>query len=524
MVQPGVSALGKKNKTTVLPRSSFNETVFSSWSSKVNSGALSLTSMEISPLRSRLYRTRCWAVICLYWALCAAQGLCAQVTRGETKSKGPRATALLQLPEKGGARLIPVCIMIDGRFFDAGIYKADPVPMALEGGTVYEAQRTGKPIGLFTVKNVLQQQQTKAWLAEGEWEAEGAAPKKPTALQAESRPREEEDKPPTLRRPAKASSENKPSDTKPAENKPAESQAPGTSAPGSTTASSTPTTTPKTAPSNAPAGNPAPSAGTATSSSASAPAPQPEESDPSAPRLRRGTPPKSAPAPTVSKKPATPVSPKTADSSAKPAVAPASALPKSTVDLVPAISDANGPEPRPYTYDMKPEEEQAFRKKMLGLATTEVANYAKQFESTQETTKPSERKSKIGAKPGPNFEDVNLRVFDVATNNEPIIVLTAKATSTTHPGKAVSENLREYYVTIVARADYNNELRRLFSAVTDNQHFDVAPRMELIDAVDADGDGRAELLFRENSDTGSAFVVYRVTPDRLWALFEGTPQ
>jgi len=47
--------------------------------------------------------------------------------------------------------------------------------------------------------------------------------------------------------------------------------------------------------------------------------------------------------------------------------------------------------------------------------------------------------------------------------------------------------------------------------------------MELIDAVDADGDGRGELLFRRTFDDGSAYAIYRVTRDGLWPLFEGTP-
>jgi len=48
--------------------------------------------------------------------------------------------------------------------------------------------------------------------------------------------------------------------------------------------------------------------------------------------------------------------------------------------------------------------------------------------------------------------------------------------------------------------------------------------VELIDAVDADGDGRGELLFRQISDAGTAYVVYRVIGDQLWPLFQGTPQ
>ena len=40
--------------------------------------------------------------------------------------------------------------------------------------------------------------------------------------------------------------------------------------------------------------------------------------------------------------------------------------------------------------------------------------------------------------------------------------------------------------------------------------------------VDVDGDGRGELLFRQVSDAGSAFVIYRVIGDRLYPLFQGT--
>jgi len=42
--------------------------------------------------------------------------------------------------------------------------------------------------------------------------------------------------------------------------------------------------------------------------------------------------------------------------------------------------------------------------------------------------------------------------------------------------------------------------------------------------VDADGDGRGELLFRQISDAGTAYAIYRVTRDRLWPLYEGSPQ
>ena len=37
------------------------------------------------------------------------------------------------------------------------------------------------------------------------------------------------------------------------------------------------------------------------------------------------------------------------------------------------------------------------------------------------------------------------------------------------------------------------------------------------------GEHPVQTAFREVSDAGSAYVVYRVTPDQLWTLFEGSP-
>jgi hypothetical protein len=42
--------------------------------------------------------------------------------------------------------------------------------------------------------------------------------------------------------------------------------------------------------------------------------------------------------------------------------------------------------------------------------------------------------------------------------------------------------------------------------------------------VDADGDGRGELLFRETTDAGSGYVIYRPTGDKLWKMFDSLGQ
>lgn len=166
---------------------------------------------------------------------------------------------------------------------------------------------------------------------------------------------------------------------------------------------------------------------------------------------------------------------------------------------------------------MKPEEEQVFRKKIVALAAEEIRKQAQETQAIGGET-PLNRKRAETVKPAtPDFQDVTLHVFDVASNNEPVLVLTAKAAMPAKTGLVTPE----YYVTLVARSDLYGELRKLFSAVTDQSHLDVTPRMDLIDAVDADGDGRGELLFRETSDAGTSYAIYRVGADQLWALYEG---
>jgi len=101
-------------------------------------------------------------------------------------------------------------------------------------------------------------------------------------------------------------------------------------------------------------------------------------------------------------------------------------------------------------------------------------------------------------------------------------VLTAKAHMPQRLRETATSDL-EYMVTLVVREDVNGELHKALANVTDTQHTDVIPRLDLIDAVDVDGDGRAELLFRQVSDAGSAFVIYRVIGDRLYPLYQGAP-
>jgi hypothetical protein len=376
---------------------------------------------------------------------------------------------------------------------------------------------------------------TNTWIADGSYLPAGAAPPKKTH-EAEAKPNMgENDAPPTLRRSEKPktdtgeSTQNAgPKNSAPPQGAP-QTSAPSTSAP---TASAPAGSGQGSAPASGSSNNPAATSNTSSSgtnaSSTANPAPQ---ADKNRPVLHRGK-------PTAKDMPA--------DEDTIASVAPAKKLASagktsaplpgvgagSNIQLLPAISDADGPDPRPYTYDIKPEEEKKYRQKILALASEEVRTRARELEGKQVGSSPARGGSPRGpsarrkaAPRQPTFDDVQLRLFDLSTSNEPILVLTATARMPRSPGFVAADlEPLQYFITLVARADIYGDLRKLFTNVTDTRHLDAIPRMELIDAVDVDGDGRGELLFRHISDAGTAFDVYRVTGDQLWPLFEGTPQ
>lgn len=433
--------------------------------------------------------------------------LSGQVGHAAKTTKGPRALGLLELGPNGNARLIPIAILIDGKYYDASAYKAAPVPMALWADTVYEGIRTGVSLGLFTVtapQHGKDESGATVWWADGRWQTADsikamAAKKKPVP----STPRgiNDDEGPPVLRR--AGAEKPKPPEAPPA---PATQPAPaGAPAPA-------PTATPSAAP-----------AASASSSPATPPPSQdnqaPEDKD--RPTLKRGQAGATS-AEEAQKKVSTSASAEGVTPS------PSAAQPVNQVQLIPAISDPQPSDSLPYNYKMSPQEEEQFRKKMLAMAADEIRARAAQLAPGSAAAKPvpasSLRSKAAAAKPvQPTFEDVQLHVFDLADINEPELVLTAKAhmPQSSH-GKDSTNPGPQYMITLVVRDDVNGELHKSLANVTDTQHLDVIPRLDLIDAVDVDGDGRAELLFHEVSDTGSAFVVYRVIGNQLYALFQGS--
>jgi len=531
-----------------------------------------------------------------------ARSLCAQELTQHYARKpadaGPRALGLIQLSSTGKARLIPIVIMMNGKFYDAGSFKATPVPMALDFGVVYEAFRAGVSQGTLTITQPGQLNHN--WIAEGTWLPAGAKP--PETAKKYAPPVIEEDNKddrPVLHRRAEGAADKDKNESKPQANSTAASSS--TTSPTTTSSSTTTgasTNAASTGPANTPSTAPAPSTTSSDKSASDKPAstgptttssssPSAPSSPPSESKSASGSPPAStSPAPTSSA-PAgsTPAAAsKDANKGAAKPVASAAAAPSTdepfndpnrprlrrgkpdanahhepfvdfdavedaakagasaagspskdaaaTFQTFPAISDAGGPDARPYTYDLKPAEEAIYRKKMLDLAASLVKvkggqSTSPQISSVSATktrasaatkTSASANKQAVAAKPKPQLELVNLRVFDLSNSNEPVLVLSAR--TPVPPAEAAGAQAPQE-ITLIARTDLEGELQKLFFAQTDSRHLDVSPRMELVDAVDADGDGRGELLFRQTSDAGNAYAIYRVTADGLWPLYEG---
>jgi hypothetical protein len=530
-------------------------------------GALAKPRSERSAYKKFLYRILGWGVILALFApavVMTAQEERPQITPREKpktkKDNSPRALGLLRLNSSGKATLVPIVILVNGKLYDASAYKADPIPMALESGTVYEAERSGDSQGLFTVNGAIHSRDPGSqypWVGSGSYLANGSERPK-QAHKAEDVPvgMENDNGPPRLSKGDKpkpvAAPENAPSNP-PAgtgsSEKPGAPPSTSSTTPGDSSASQ-PTQADAPASSANPAGQtPDQTAGKpadqtspqATGQTAAQPAKdQPTSQAPASqspddsyrPTLRRGKP--TQPMPGDDETAPKARSAKATDAKAADAKTTTPAASSVAVELMPAISDAGGPDPKSYKFEWRKGEEDDRRQQMLALARDELRAYLNQQAQAIITLKPAAeagaksaaKSSAPGRKPArkqtqPALENVQFKSFDVWDNNDPVMVLTAEASAPAPSGSAAAtaEPL-DYTITLVARTDIYSKLHKLYWGITDKYHLDLTPRLELIDAVDADGDGRGELLFHETTDAGSGYVIYRATADTLWKMFD----
>ena len=472
-----------------------------------------------------------------------------QIIPGERKApkkkdSGPRAVGVLQMSANGKASLVPIAILINGKFWDASAYKADPVPMSLDSGTVYEAERAGNSLGLFTVSSALHRNSSapgalSTWIGTGAWRPNGSEPDTKGA-KAEPVPVgiDTSEGPPRLTRDPSAKDKPPDSATPSTANAPAGSNAPASAPKSNGPSSDEPPRLSK--PASAP--EPPADSGTGAKSSGSdseakagdakagqskaddkgnVPTSDSGASEGNRPRLRRGKPPEvvaDEDVPGYSK-----VGVKSSTDLSKTPV-----TTQGDVQLIPAISDARGPEIHSFVFQWLKGEEDDRRKQMTDLAKEQLRGYIAaraKAATVNKTVRPGAAKITVKE---PILENVHMVAYDLWLSNQPVMVLTAEGHM---PPPAVGvahsevESEMQYSVVLVAYPDIYGNLRKLHVGITDKFHLDMTPRLELIDALDADGDNRGELLFRETSDQATGWVIYRPTADKLWKMFDSlSPQ
>jgi hypothetical protein len=447
-------------------------------------------------------------------------------TTAKKTKRGPRAIAVLEFLPGGKMRLVPIALLMDGKYYDASLYAANPVPMAVEPQTVYEAQSFGEPTGTFTIASPMQV--NGSWVADGSWrphlamdEKAAAQAAKDAANKPKSNPSKvvttgdaESGRPVLKRAPGSAgdsagSSQPAQSSTPSDPNRPTMKRPPGDSS------------------SNPPAGQGSDSASTSTTASAKTPA-QGDDHDPDRPVMKHPA----APAPSAnstSSGDSTAINPAAAASNdndpnrpmlsrtntprkqnqASSDLAPEKVGTPVTAPIkgaraYPAISDAGDYHGRPMLYAMSPGERQIQEQQVLKLALAEIQAFAAKRNG------PAIPKTAA-------ITDYDVRAYDLDYSSSPTIVLTAKLPI--KDTKAPPDF--SYFVTMVARVDINDQAQKLFVSVTDTRHLDAYPRLELIDALDADANGRGDLLFRQYSDSGISYGLYRVSAYQVEKVFEG---
>ncbi|HEV2487678.1 MAG TPA: hypothetical protein VGT08_19315 [Terracidiphilus sp.] len=448
------------------------------------------------------------AVAALLVVLPAGAQYPGQVTKSGQDAPTVRAVGVLEWTGEEGhpkaSRLVPVTVFDGQDLQDGGIYLARPAPLALSNEVEYELKQDGKTVGLFDINSAGQEQ--GSWVGFGVWKP---LPKsKPAATKtAQSGSKDvwgddtQSDRP-TLHRKAHSGD---------AKDAGAGDRGDSSGSAGQAADPDRPTLHKKTSSdSNS-------DASTASTSSSSAP-------DPDRPTLSKKSAKKVEDVGYVESLPDSTASDRPRLMRGKPAEQGGAVLP-TLMGLPPdmhqsvAVSDAKNRPEHLWSYSwsnpddeakMKAEMEDIARK-ALGL--TPIPPPAPP--ASKRTTTPASRKTRLASAPPPApLVDEQFRVFELAYGSGATMVLTAHTDG---------QGTQQKFVTLVAQPDLYGKVVVLLKSVTDAAHLDDAPRMRLVDAVDAMADNRGELLFELRGATQRQFALYRVLRGQVNKLFVSGP-
>lgn len=403
-----------------------------------------------------------------------------------------RATAVLEytgdLPDPKQSRLIPVAVWDGTHYQPGGLYLAQPAPLAVLSGTQYEMESDGQLKGLFNISEA--ENLGGHWIGVGKYLPPPVArPKPPKSKHMPYQIRDADpDKPHFAHRPADETSQS-----------------------GSASAAQA---APPVDP-NRPTLHDRPNSGDTSGSSAST---QPDV-DPDRPTFHRRS--ESSPANTTASAPQPTTDPN------RPRLvysAPTEQLKLDKPDAlaglpadmkqIAGVSDTRPPERISWTFSWSnPEDADKMKTALEQVAEQAVAPPPPPAPKTTAKTRSAHHKAARPQAPqAPMLTDEDFRAFSLSFGGGATMVFSARTAST--PAK---------YVTIIAQPDFYGQPQILLKQVTNENEMDVIPRMRLVDAVDTQGTGRADLIFELRGRTWREFAIYRIDAGSATQAFVTQP-
>lgn len=404
-----------------------------------------------------------------------------------------RATAVLEytgdLAKPNASRLIPIAVWDGDRYQPGGLYLAQPVPLTVESGTQYILEQAGTPKGFYDVKGAADMQ--GKWIGVGSYQKPDA-PQFAKLHRMHNLPLIADDSKPHFAHVPTGDTKAGTTKTTTQNNSPAADP----NRPTLHRRSSNDDTQEDS--SAAPAGAPVdpnrpilhePSKSSASNSSAGISNQSPETAlaapDPNRPFLTYGKPEQEEALDTPSKQ-----------------IDKLSGMPIGLKQMV-AVSDAVNRPQQSYVYSWSsPEDEAKMRSAIADIAQHLLAASAPK--PAQPAPSRVRRRRAVVTKPStpalPVLSDEQFNTYELAYGAGATYIFSA----------ATGQGDQARYITLIAQPDFNGTPVVLFKHITSEHDLSVIPRMKLIDAVDTDGDNRAELIFEFENTSSRQYAIYRV--------------
>ncbi len=514
-------------------------------------------------------------ILAFFLPALAAQAQYSGKVGGAEKKTVLRATAVYEytgaLAKPNASRLVPVVVWDGVQYQPGGLYLARPEPLAIAPGTQYELQKGGIPAGLFNVSSAAKLTEG-GWVGLGRFQSEAPPPpiaklkpskKLPVLTGGSGKGKAGQDTPagtedrPTLHRKADSGSTTAPSTPAPSasDNGPTLHRRDTPDSGTSQGDPNQPTLHRKDTSESGTSAEPDPDRPTLHSSgtSAAGAAPDPDRPtlhrhadstaatvtapDPDRPHLRYG----------ASEDDNARVQPALLEDKASAGVTSPGATALGTIADAVAVSDTDTGEPHPYAYAWPTPQAQAdAQTAMHALALRALASAAQATFGPAAKSDAALRQAaaaaqagfgpgaRSGTRSGTKGTAIRKRADTAPPATDPFQDPQMTALELSYGGGATyiysahtaAEGPARRYVTVIAQPDFYGRPQVVFSQTTRGELLAETPALRLIDAVDADGDHRAELLFsRETSATlespasARQFALYSVVGGRAKLLY-----